>query len=116
MTETLADFLGALRVARDRAGLSGVEAARRAGMQQANWSKLESGRTTDPRLSTLEAAAKGVGMRLHLGLVEDPADVMIVTGKPADTAEVLVQRFTREELGELVREVEARLAKGGQAR
>jgi transcriptional regulator with XRE-family HTH domain len=54
-----------LKVARNRAGLTQVELARRLGISQAAVAKLE-GPNANPTVTTLESALRGVGQQLVL--------------------------------------------------
>jgi Predicted transcriptional regulators len=62
MTAPAAQIAAALRAARERAGLSQILAADRAGLHPSTLAKLESGMIPNPTLSTLLAAAAGVGV------------------------------------------------------
>lgn len=54
-----------LTAAREAAGLSPAEAARRAGMPRQNWHRIESGERPNPTLETVEAVAKAVGVGIE---------------------------------------------------
>lgn len=54
-----------LREWRDLLKLSPAEAARRCDMGRQQWFELESGKTTDPRSSTLRKLADGTGIPLE---------------------------------------------------
>jgi transcriptional regulator with XRE-family HTH domain len=54
-----------LKIARNRAGLTQVELARRLGISQAAVAKLE-GPNANPTITTLESALRGVGQQLVL--------------------------------------------------
>jgi transcriptional regulator with XRE-family HTH domain len=54
-----------LKIARNRAGLTQVELARRLGISQAAVAKLE-GPNANPTVTTLESALRGVGQQLVL--------------------------------------------------
>lgn len=58
--------------ARDRAGISNSELARRMGVSQAVVSRLLSGEHS-PRLDTVAAAAKALGCRIEIRLVQEGA-------------------------------------------
>jgi transcriptional regulator with XRE-family HTH domain len=68
-SEALIDFIAAVKVARERAGLSVTQAAERAGMAYPNWLRFENGRATNPTVQLLEVAARAVGGRLELRLI-----------------------------------------------
>lgn len=50
---------------RDTVRLSSAEAARRCGMSSQQWWELESGRTRNPRASTLHKLTEGTGIPLE---------------------------------------------------
>jgi len=62
MTTPAEQIAAALRAARERAGLSQILAADRAGLHPSTLAKLEAGAIPNPTLSTLLAAADGVGV------------------------------------------------------
>jgi DNA-binding XRE family transcriptional regulator len=62
--------LAELRRAREGAGLSSAEVARRAGIDPASMSRLESGRNANPTFETLTRYAAALGKRISL-VVED---------------------------------------------
>ncbi|HWU45671.1 MAG TPA: helix-turn-helix domain-containing protein [Humibacter sp.] len=62
MTTPAVQIAAALRTARERAGLSQILAADRAGLHPTTLAKLEAGTIPNPTLSTLLAAAAGVGV------------------------------------------------------
>lgn len=51
-----------LTVAREAAGLTQAQAAKRAGMTQGQWSDLENGRYASPGLDVIKRAANAVGV------------------------------------------------------
>jgi len=53
-----------IRSERERLGLTQVEAAEQLGMARGSYAQLESGRTVDPRLSTIAALVRA-GYRLR---------------------------------------------------
>jgi ribosome-binding protein aMBF1 (putative translation factor) len=59
-------FVGQLRQAREAAGLSAVEVARRTGLAAETISRLETGALTNPTYQTLARYAAAVGVRLVL--------------------------------------------------
>jgi transcriptional regulator with XRE-family HTH domain len=54
-----------LRRLRDKAGLTQQELAMKAGLSISAVCKLEQGKNTDPRMSTLQAIAKVLGVRVN---------------------------------------------------
>jgi len=54
-----------VRRAREAAGLIQVEAARRAGMSQSQWSQIETGDRRNLRLETLRQMARVLGVPLR---------------------------------------------------
>jgi ribosome-binding protein aMBF1 (putative translation factor) len=63
---TLRSFIDQLREAREAAGLSGAEVARRTGLAAETISRLETGAYTNPTYQTLARYAVAVGVRLVL--------------------------------------------------
>lgn len=53
-----------LKARREELGLSQSEAAKKSGISQQHYSLAESGARTDPKLSTSEAIARGLGCNL----------------------------------------------------
>jgi DNA-binding phage protein len=68
--ESLLETLGALERARQSAGLSLTEIARRSGIDLASLSRLEAGKNPNPTFETLSRYAAALGLRLNLSLVE----------------------------------------------
>ncbi len=58
------ELLAALRLERERLGLSLGEVARRSGIDSADLSRLENGKVLDPRSSTLTRYASALGKRV----------------------------------------------------
>ncbi len=52
---------------RERLGLSIAEAADKAGLSRSGWHRIIKGERT-PRLETLQAMAKAVGLKLKIGI------------------------------------------------
>jgi hypothetical protein len=69
--EAFQAFILSLRQARESAGLSLDEVARRSGIDKAQLSRLENDRVADPRRSTLARYARAIGKRLAWSL-KDP--------------------------------------------
>ena len=59
------DIIKAIIVARNEQKLTQKELAKRAGLRQANISRMESG-TYNPSVKTLKLLAKGLGKELHI--------------------------------------------------
>ena len=68
----LRSFVGQLRTAREAAGLSGAEVARRTGLAAETISRLETGAYTNPTYQTLARYAAAVGVRLVLTAESGP--------------------------------------------
>lgn len=66
--ETLAEIGGALREARERAGLSLAEITSRSGIDAPALSRLENGLNPNPTLATLSRYAEALGKRIHWSL------------------------------------------------
>jgi len=64
--------VAALKNAREQAGLSLAEVAKRAGIGKAGLSRLEGGQQLNPSLSTLSRWARAVGKRWSWQLEDDP--------------------------------------------
>jgi DNA-binding Xre family transcriptional regulator len=62
------ELLAALRLERERLGLSLGEVSRRIGIDTADLSRLENGKVPDPRSSTLTRYARALGKRLSWSL------------------------------------------------
>jgi ribosome-binding protein aMBF1 (putative translation factor) len=69
----LANALSALRVERERQGLSLSEISARSGIDTATISKLETGKVPNPTVSTLRALARALNKRLSWLLIDEPA-------------------------------------------
>jgi ribosome-binding protein aMBF1 (putative translation factor) len=68
--EELIDTLAALRLERERQGLSLTDMSERTGIDRATISKLETGKVTNPTLATLRTYANALGKRLSWSLVD----------------------------------------------
>ena len=66
--ETLTEIGGALRRARERAGLSLAEVTLRSGIDSPALSRLENGLNPNPTLATLARYAQALGKRIHWSL------------------------------------------------
>jgi hypothetical protein len=66
----LLELLAALRLQRERLGLSLSEVSRRTGIDTGDLSRLENGKIYDPRSSTLSRYARALGKRLSWSLVD----------------------------------------------
>ncbi len=66
----LSELLAALRVERERLGLTLGEVSRRTGIDTGDLSRLENGKVHDPRSSTLTRYARALGRRLSWSLEE----------------------------------------------
>jgi hypothetical protein len=66
----LLELLAALRLERERLGLTLSEVSRRTGIDTADLSRLENGKAHDPRSSTLSRYARALGKRLSWSLVD----------------------------------------------
>lgn len=66
--ETLTELGGALRQARESAGLSLAEATLRSGIDAPALSRLENGLNPNPTLATLSRYAEALGKRIHWSL------------------------------------------------
>lgn len=55
----------AIRAARESLGLTQQQAADAAGIARPNWARLEAGNRPDPQLSTVEAVAEAIGVRVE---------------------------------------------------
>ena len=66
--ETLTEIGGALRQARERAGLSLAEVTLRSGIDAPALSRLENGQNPNPTLATLSRYAQALGKRIHWSL------------------------------------------------
>ncbi len=76
------DAAGILREARDRAGLSQRELARRAGTSQSVVARIELGQTS-PSVSTLDRLLAAAGFELHAGLeIRSVADSHMLNDVP----------------------------------
>lgn len=73
MDEETAEALAALRLERERQGLSLVDVAARMGVDKAYLSRLERGQVANPTLATLRAYYQALGKRLVLAAEELPA-------------------------------------------
>jgi ribosome-binding protein aMBF1 (putative translation factor) len=67
--EPLLDVLAALRVERERQGLSLTDVMERSKIDRATVNKLENGKIPNPTYSTMKAYAKALGMHLEWKLV-----------------------------------------------
>jgi hypothetical protein len=66
--ETLTEIGGALRQARERAGLSLAEVTLRSGIDSPALSRLENGLNPNPTLATLSRYAQALGKHIHWSL------------------------------------------------
>jgi hypothetical protein len=64
------ELLAALRLERERLGLTLTEVSRRTGIDTGDLSRLENGKVHDPRSSTLSRYARALGKRLSWSLVD----------------------------------------------
>jgi hypothetical protein len=64
------ELFAALRLERERLGLTLTEVSRRSGIDTADLSRLENGKVHDPRSSTLSRYARALGKRLSWSLVD----------------------------------------------
>jgi DNA-binding XRE family transcriptional regulator len=60
---TIAKFIGALRQAREKAGLTLADVADRSGIDKASLSRLENGFYPNPTINTLARYARAIGKR-----------------------------------------------------
>jgi ribosome-binding protein aMBF1 (putative translation factor) len=70
---TLARSLEELRRTREEQGLSLSDVSERTGMDRAMISRLETGKVTNPTVSTLQRYARALGKRMVLVLEDEPA-------------------------------------------
>jgi DNA-binding Xre family transcriptional regulator len=68
------EVLDALRTRREAMGRSLMDVARRTGIDEANLSRLETGRSANSTLDTLQKYAQALGLELRIELVE-PTEV-----------------------------------------
>jgi ribosome-binding protein aMBF1 (putative translation factor) len=73
----LVSALSALRVERERQGLSFSDLSDRSGIDRATLSKLETGKVSNPTVGTLRAVARALNKRLSWSLSDEPS----VTGR-----------------------------------
>lgn len=101
MTTPAEQIAAVLRAARERAGLSQILAADRAGIHPSTLAKLEAGTIPNPTLSTLLAAADGVGVpvsELVAGIQPQPRPDRCLTARgfrPEVAPEALVEPLAR---------------------
>ncbi len=69
-----------LQAQRRKLGLTQEQVARRSGLRQANYSRIEQGKT-DPRLTTLQEIARALSL-----------EIMLVPGEFADTVNAFIGR------------------------
>jgi transcriptional regulator with XRE-family HTH domain len=72
---SLWEILAALRLERERQGLTLADVSGRTGIHPTTISKLENGRLPNPTYSTLRTYAHALGLRLGWALEPMPADV-----------------------------------------
>ena len=74
VVESLADVARALRVERERRGLSLADVARAAGSERGAVHKIEVGANPNPTVATLDRLARALGKRIRITLEDAPAD------------------------------------------
>jgi ribosome-binding protein aMBF1 (putative translation factor) len=72
--EPLLDVLAALRLERERQGLSLTDVMERTRLDRATISKLENGKIPNPTYTTMKAYARALGLRLAWTLTPSPAE------------------------------------------
>lgn len=66
--ETIAGVAAALKVERERSGLSLADLQEKTGIDRATLSRIENGKVPNPTYSTLAAFARALGFRVTMGL------------------------------------------------
>ncbi len=104
---TMSDTLAAVLLsARERAGLSQGELARRAGTSQSAIARLERGHVS-PSFATVQRLVGAAGFDLHVSLASRPAGDVLVEAYKRDVDRSLLRDNLRKTVDRRLRDIEA---------